>query len=294
MNSFTQKVLRVSFTMARSNAKFPGTNSNKLTVTGLRASAHIQAVARLQTQLALEVWGMRQEDMNALTVAWANPPFIFDNAVVVEANKTGRADGWVQVFKGTMIEAQPNYTDMPNVSFRCLATCGYFQKINAAAPTSFTGETDIHAIASDIVNAMGKPWSLTVAPGVSGVLSSPYLWGTLWDQLASACAAAHCDFFVNGDEILITEADKPRNSKAAVVLTKTTGLVGYPMFERSGLNVSALFDPAFLCGTAIEIKDGGVPGANGRWYPYSLIHDLNANMPDGGWFSHMQCLRVSL
>lgn len=291
MNSFTQKALRVKFVIARNNVKFPGTNSNTLTLTGMRTSARIDAVARLQTQAEVEVWGMAPADMNALTVAWVNPPFVFDNALIIEANSTGGPSGWVQVFKGTIIEAQPKYGDAPNVSFRCLATCGYFQKVNSASPTSFTGQTDIGAIAQALVHAMGPPWTLTIAPDVSGVLTNPYFWGSLWDQLASACGAAHCDFFVNSDEILITSANKPRSSKAAVLLTPETGLIGYPSFERSGLSVVARFDAAFLCGTALDIRNN-VPAANGRWYPIALSHLLEANKPDGAWFTQMQCLRV--
>lgn len=276
--------------LAGSNAVFPGTNSNTLTLENMRVSAKVQAVARLATQADIQIFGMKQIDMNALTVAWANPPVVLDHLVILEANNTGRADGWVQVFKGTIIEAQPDYRAAPDVSFSLQAVTGYFVKINPVAPTSYPFEVDIGVAAQDIIDRMGAPWTF-VDGGATGVLSNPYFSGTLWDQLAQACQAANADFYVQGDEIRVVSAGQPVESAPSVVLSPDSGLIGYPMFERSGLNVMALFDPAFLCGSALEIKSA-VPNASGRWFPYSIYHVLESRVLRGVWMSQLQCLRV--
>lgn len=290
--SFTAKQLRVTLILAGANSVFPGTNSNTLIIERLRVSAKVQAVARLATQCELRVYGMRQQDMNALTVCWANPPVILDHIVILEANNTGKSDGWVQVFKGTIVEAQPLYNAQPDVPFSITAVTGYWVKINPVAPSSYPGQTDIGGVAGDIVERMGAPWTLAVADGANDViLSSPYLCGTLWDQLAQACQAANCDYYIQGDEVLITPNGLPRSDVPAVVLSPVSGLIGYPQFERSGLNVSAYYDPAFQCGTALDINSA-VPNASGRWFPYAMAHDLEANMPGGRWFTNLQCLRV--
>jgi hypothetical protein len=290
VSSFTEKRLRVRLILAGANQVFPGTNDNTLELSDLRISAKVQAVARLATQADIRIYGMKSEDMNALTVAWANPPIVLDHLVILEANNTGRNDGWVQVFKGTITEAQPDYRAMPDVSFNLLAVTGYFVKINPASPTSYPEQVDIGVAAQDIIERMGAPWAY-VDGGATGVLSNAYFYGTLWDQLAQACAAANADFYVQGDEILITPQGQPRDSQPSVVLNKDSGLVGYPMFERSGLNVTALFDPAFLCGSALDVESA-VPNASGRWYPFSIYHNLESKMPRGAWFSQLQCLRV--
>jgi hypothetical protein len=290
---FTAKQLRVTLILAGANAVFPGTNSNTLIIDKLRVSARVQAVARLATQAELRIFGMRQADMNAASVTWANPPVILDHVVILEANNTGRDDGWVQVFKGTIVESQPDYRAQPDVPFSILAVTGYFMKVNPVPPSSWPGQTDIGALADDIVGRMGEPWTLTVADGANdSVISNPYLSGTLWDQLAQACQSANCDFYIQGDEILITPANLPRSSVPSVVLSRDSGLVGYPMFERAGLNVTAAFDPAFTCGSALDIESPQVANATGRWFPYSLNHSLESIVPGGDWFTNMQCLRV--
>lgn len=286
MTSFTQKRLRVTLVMAGANSVFPGTNSNTLVLENMRVSAKVQAVARLATQADIRIHGLKAADMNALTVAWANPPVVLDHLVILEADN---GDGYVQVFKGTITEAQPNYKGAPDVSFDLLAVTGYFHKINPAEPRSYPAAADIDTIVGGLAADMGFAYE---NGGAFGTLNEgAYFWGTLWDQLAQACQATNTDFYVFGDTILITEAGKPSKEQPAVLLNKDTGLIGYPCYERSGLLVAAIFDPAFLCGTPLEIQSA-VPSATGRWYPYSLLHVLESRTPRGQWLSQMQCLRV--
>lgn len=288
MNSFTQKKLRVTLIMSGANSVFPGTNSNTLTLENMRMSARVQQVARLATAAEIRIYGMKAADMDALTVAWANPPVVLDHLVILEADNGG---GYVQVFKGTITEAQPDYRSAPDVAFSLLAVTGYFQKINAAEPRSFPTAADIDTIAAGIVGEMGADWTFVNGGALGTLAEGAYFWGTLWDQLAQACEATNSDFYVFGDTVLITAGGQPANAEPSVMLSPDSGLIGYPCYERAGLLVMAIFDPAFTCGTAIEIK-GAIPSATGRWYPYTMTHNLESRMPRGQWATQMQCLRV--
>lgn len=286
MSSFRPKRLRVTFVMARADAIFPGTNSNTLTLDNMRISAKVQSVNRLSTQAELRIYGMKAADMDALSVNWARVPAIFNNLVIIEAD-SGR--GFSQVFKGTLIEAQPDYNGAPDVAFTALAMTGYFEKITPVAPMSLPAASDIDTIAAGIAADMGLTFH---NGGAFGTLAEgAYFWGTLYDQLAAACEATKTDFYIFGDTLLITPAGAPQSDVPAVRLTRESGLIGYPMFERSGLLISAMYDPAFLCGTAIEV-DGDVPAANGRWYPYRMLHVLDSLNPRGQWMTQMQCSPV--
>lgn len=285
MKSFTKKELRVTLIMAGTGSVFPGSNDNTLTLTGLRVSAKVQQVARLATHADIEIYGMLAEDMNALTVAWANPPVVLDHIVILEAND---GNGWVQVFSGTVTEAQPEYRAAPAVYFRVSAMCGYFQKINVAEPTSYSEQVDIGAVVTDLAAKMGFVYE---DGGADGVMNSPYFAGTLWDQLVSACEAANADFYITGKTILVTKAGLPRDKAPALVLNARSGLIGYPMYERAGLNVACIFNPALACGVPLDLESD-VPNATGRWYPFAMLHELESVTPKGAWASYLQCLRV--
>lgn len=286
MNSFREKRLRVTLVMAGANSVFPGTNSNTLTLENMRISAKVQSVNRLSTQVELRIFGMRPVDMDALTIAWSQAPIVLDNLVILEADS---GLGYSQVFKGTIIEAQPDYNAAPDVCFCVMAMTGYYQKITPAEPTSYQAAADIDTIAAAFADQMGLNF---INGGALGTLAEgAYFWGSLYDQLAQACEATKTDFYIFGDTLLITAAGQPQRDLPAVELSPQSGLVGYPMFERSGLLVSAIFDPAFLCGTPIEVR-GDVPAANGRWYPYRMLHILDAFNPRGQWLTQMQCTKV--
>lgn len=292
VNSFTNKQLRVTLILSGTNQVFPGTNSNTLVLNGLRVSARVKTVARMATQANIRIWGMLPADMNALTVAWANPPVVLDHLVMVEAkdNDDPNPDrGWTQVFKGTIIEGQPEYRAAPQAYFQLLAVVGYFKRIEAAPATSYPTAVDADVAAFGIIDRMG--FQAVIAGNVNAVLTNPYFNGTLWDQLQQVCAAAGADFYTLGDTILVTASGQPRQDQPAVVLNPQSGLVGYPVYERAGLNVDALFSPAFLCGTPIELTSS-VPSATGRWYPFAIEHTLESLMPKGKWISQLQCLRV--
>lgn len=289
LNSFTSKQLRVTLVLAGTNQVFPGTNSNTLVLTGLRMSAKAKTVARLTTNLDLRIWGMLPTDMNALSVIWINPPVIFDHVVILEADA---GDGFVQVFKGTIREAQPQYGAAPDVYFALQATQGYYKQIDVqfSEPTSYPESVPADLAILDLIVRMGFHGEVSGDVGAV-TLTNPYWSGTLYDQFVKACQAAGADFYFLGDTVLVTASGQPRQNQPAVVLNPESGLVGYPVYERDGLNVEALFNPALLCGTPIELTSS-VPNATGRWYPYAIEHKLDCLMPKGKWHSYLKCLRV--
>lgn len=289
MNSFTQKKIRVTFILAGTNQVFAGTNNNTLVLTDLRTSAKVTQVARLATQAELRVYGMTAADMAALTIVWANPPLIFDHLVTIEADD---GNGYVQVFKGMIVEAQPEFRAAPEVYFSVLGVTGYATRVDAAlaTPTSFPDSVSADVAIATLIDRMGFTAEITGEVGAV-TLTNPYFSGSLWDQFTKACQSAGADFYLQGDVILVTASGKPRNVQPSVLLTPESGLIGYPVYDRAGLNIDAVFNPAFLCGTPIELRSS-VPSATGRWYPYKLVHHIEAQLPGGDWRTQLVCIRA--
>lgn len=291
-NSYTAKRLRATFILLGEGAVFAGTNSNTLTVTGLRMSATVQASSRLAAQMSLRVFGMKREDMDAISVAWANPPIVLDHTVLLEANN---GEGFSKVFSGTIIEAQPQYGAQPDVYMSITAKTGYFNQIQPAEPTSYTETVDIGLVAGDLAARMrtsaGEPFAF-VNGGANGILAGPpYLHGTLVDQLDTACQMAGCDYYIANDTVTITPRGQPiEGIPPSVKLTKDTGLIQSPSYGNGGLNVQAFYNPAFDNGVPIDIESI-VPQATGRWFPFSMTHSLEQLVPNGRWETNMICSR---
>jgi hypothetical protein len=285
--SFREKLIRVTFILASKGATFPGTQSNQLVIQGLRTSAKVTTVNRQSTLSALSIWGMRMEDMNALTVAWSAPGSLtLNNSLIIEA---GTRDKFSEVFRGTIFEAQPNYDSAPEVTFDAQAMGGYFAAIDVFPDTSWSGSVSIVDMARKIL--AGTTFNV-VDGGAEGTLTNPKFTGSRWQQLGIACESTQTDWYVVGNDVVLCPFNKPKTDVPALVLSPNTGLIGYPRLERAGLVVKSLFDPALTCGTPIEIRNSIVPYANGRWFPQKVEHMLEANLPNGKWESESYCLRV--
>lgn len=289
MSSFTQKKLKAVIILADdSTTVFTGTGSNTLVVEDLRMAASVTHVARQATQMVLNIWGMLETDMDALTVAFQTFGALRQNKVELYADN---GDGYRLVFIGNIIEAQPDFRRVPDVCFQILGMVGYYESINVAQPLSFQGAVDIDVLGRYFAEQLDMSY---VNVGAKAVLTDPYFPSSVFDQLRQVAQAANIDFYFQGRNLVFAPLLQEQASQPAVILSPTSGLLGYPMYTRQGLIVTAIYDPVFQCASMIEIQDSGVKGANGRWYPFSMELELTSNLPGGKWDATMQCNKAGL
>jgi hypothetical protein len=288
--SYSSKQLRSTLILPESN--FPGTSSNTLTLTGYRALATIQGAANYPYSLDLTIFGMQQPDMNAVTILWsaATPTAVNARALVqVEASPDGVT--WTQVFEGTFTEAQPDYSNPPDIGLRAQAYTGNGMQIQIAPASSYRGSFPIAQIAQNLATAMGFTLENN---GVTGNLSNPYYPGTYMDQFRALCRHANLDFYFDGNATLaICPSNASRSGKPVPVFSPTSGLIGFPTIQRYGIHVDTIFTPALTLGGNIQISGSIVPSANGIWLPKVATHTLASLQPDGPWFSSLDCYRPS-
>lgn len=282
--TFTVKQLRFTFTLSN-NATFPGTNSNVLTVTGLRASATVQGSGLPAFPSAeFSIFGMKQTDMVALTALQFQPLAMLRNTVQCEANS---GQGWTTVFIGQIVQAGPDWSQKPDVPLNVSARLLAFESLNPVAATSYTGPTSVATIVSTLAAQMGKAFFNN---GVSTQLSSPYYPGTLANQLKKVARDAGIDIYNDpgSNAIEICPKGVPR-AVASFNLSPGSGLVGQPQldYNRGFVNVRAYFNPAFRFGGPLTVSGSDVPTANGSWCIGTITNALSSLMPGGPWFSEM-------
>lgn len=279
--TFTLKDLRFTFTLP--NATFTGTNSNTLTVNGLRATASIKAAGfPAFPEAEFSVYGLLQADMISLTALAFQPDAMLRATVMVEASSGG---GWSVVFLGQIITAGPDYREAPAVKLMITARALGYESLAPADATSYTGPTDVALICANLVARMSRSFENN---GVQLTLNSPYFSGTLAQQLRTVQQHANIDVYMDGDAIAICPKGKPRQT-FAFVLSPTSGLVGYPVldYQRGYVLAKAIFNPGFRFGGPIIVQDSLVKNANGSWIIGVLSHNLESLMPGGAWFSEM-------
>lgn len=286
MPSYTRKQMRATLILADgNNTKFPGTNNNTLILAGLRMSATSLQAASLSTNMDLKIYGMRPQDMNALTVTFfGSTGAIPRNAVIVETND---GTGWTQFFSGTIMQAQPEYRGSPDAYFHLQARVGYDVQVASAKPLSYPGDANAADIVETIAGLMGFAFK---NHGVTAqIAKGAYFPGTLYDQLTAVCTAARIVFFVHNNQIDIMPINAGTDNPE-VILAPTSGLVNYPVIEQGGLILNVLYNPAIQGGTRLVVKNTDIPAANANWNPIQLLHALESELPGGAWFSEIHCV----
>lgn len=279
--SFTKKRLRFTFTLSNSSL-FEGTNSNTLVIEGLRAIVNVKSAGfPIAPTAQAQVFGVRESDMNALTMLAWKPLGLQRNTMKIEANN---GDGWVAVFSGQIIESGPDYDGAPDACLRVQAVSLYYERLAPAPPSSYTGAVQVATIVEDFALAMGYVFENN---DVQAVLQSPYIPNTLAEQLRTVCDQAGVDLYIDGDVIAITPKGQPRQGQQ-VELNAQSGLLGYPKIDKVGITLQCLYNPGLRFGGPVNVTSD-VPKANGSWYIYALEHYLSVENPGGPWFSLLGC-----
>jgi hypothetical protein len=284
VKSFTRKQLRVTFILA-GNVVFQGTNSNTLILSGLRCIVNVKCAGAFQYSTAsVQVFGMRQSDMNALTMLGWQRDAVQRNRIIIEAND---GSGWLNVFSGTIYEAGPDYSCPPDALLRVEANSLFVESLIPATPSSYPGTVDVATIVSNIAAAMSRTFENN---GVDVQLHSPYLPNTLPEQLRTVCEQAGIDFYDDstGGILAITPRGQPRRTPL-VHINPSSGLITQPTVDAAGIQLVTLYNPGYRFGGPVSIENTNIPKANGKWFIYALDHCLESEMPGGSWISHLSC-----
>jgi len=281
---FKRKRIEVTFELGKGS--FGESGFNSVAVSGTRCSVTVvRGGGSAFSLLDLRIWGLKLSTMNELVTVGAPQYRTRKNKVTIKA---GEEDGPLSVvFSGTIITAWVNSSGMPDVCLEVSANAAQFEAMKRVPGLSVKGGASAEVLLQQIASQIGYSLQFT---GSSPVLSDPHIDGTAVMQIEQICDAAGLNFVLENDVLAVY----PRNGfrgGIAIPVNKDTGMVGYPGFTQQGISVTTLFNPEIVFMGRIQVTSALTP-VNGVWVPYSMVHELDAEMPDGKWFSHMECLHV--
>lgn len=278
VDSLVKRRLRVVLTLAN-QVTYQGTNANVLTIEGLRTIVRTKYAGSVAPEASVEIYGMKQDDMNSLTMLAWKQLSIQRNTIQIFALDAG---AWYEVFHGDILDSVPDYDSAPDVCLRLSAISLLFDSLAKANPTSYKGSV----AAADVIEKLAGSINYTFEnQGVTAQLSNPYYAGTVVDQIKTAAKAADCDLMIDGTCVAISLRAQPRDLPT-VVISPSTGLVSYPTIDNQGIRLRSLWVPGFRIGAPVRVISD-VPKANGDWRIYSLSFILESERPDGQWFADM-------
>jgi hypothetical protein len=266
------------------------------------------------SHLDLTVSGMTLSNMNALTTLGLNVSAVRKNTVTVEAGDV--PTGLATVFQGQIREAWADFSGMPNVVFRVQADGAGLETVKPIPPTTFNGLTDVVTILRGL--ATQAKWGFQ-NDGVTAHLIDPYLPGTIYDQMRTVVEHTGINMLPGPPTMVIWPKGGARGGSVPIV-SPDTGLIGYPTFTQSAIQLTTLFNPGIGFGQKIQVKSsvkipnqflrpsgsglsaqanpelntpsaatvaGRPMASDGMWQVISLSHTLESETPSGQWHSRI-------
>jgi hypothetical protein len=276
---------QITITIQLGKGVFGESGFDTVTLSGYRCSVGIDRAAMpFMGSASARVYGMPISVMNQLSTL-GNPPFTAGRVNQITITAGDAKAGMFQIFQGIISNGYQDYDGMPVVCFVIEAIPGGVDFLKAASPTSFPGSPDVATILKGLAARFTPPLAFQNY-GVSVQLNTPYLSGTLVDQVRAAIRAAN----ITGEIYNGTLSIWPRNGSRPgnnTVISAATDLVGYPSFNGVQImSMRTLFNPTLDFGQPVNLKSS-LSNASGTWYVNMLSHIVESLTPGGAWFSEV-------
>ena len=267
---------------------FSNTGDNTVVVEGLRSVADIdKAGGNQMSRVTVKIYGMALEAMNKLTMLSWLPMSINKNTLQIDAIE---GDVVTRVFDGTIANAWPDLQAEPDVCLHVEAQAGLHDQVKPVPPTTYKGDVDVVELLEDLT---GKVDCTLENNGVEGVfLTNPYLPNTYMEQIKAVVEAANIDWFFDPPVLAICPKGMPRAGEAPLI-SPETGMVGYPVWDNTGITFKTLFNPAIVFGGSVKIESM-VTQAAGEKVVQMVKHNLSSQVSGGPWFTTIKCTESGL
>ena len=287
--SFVRRRIDVMFTLGAGSAASPGPGNpgDTVTVRGLRVSAQVSKVGgQSQGELALRVYGMSESTMNKFSAVGGLPVRV-QTGNVVTVLVGDDVHGMSVVYQGTIGAAFIDFNSSPAVAFVVTGLAALQQAIVPVPATSYRGGADVAGIMAKLAKDMGFKFE---NGGVRGItLADPYFPGTAYEQAERCARDAGIHMFVDDGTLAIWPEGGARGGSIPLI-SPQTGMRGYPTMANLGPVLEALYNPSIRYGAQIKIESRVRP-ACGTWQVIRLQHNLESEVQDGAWFSHIETAR---
>ena len=271
---------------------------NTVTLSGYRTSVRIQNSGTPTGSTAeVSIYGLPLTLINQLSTLGMAFNLIPKNTLVISAGDP--VSGLAVVFWGTIIQAYPDFSAMPDVAFHFECNSYTGGAVTNVPPSSYTGPTDVATIMSSLASQMGYQFENS---GVNVKLPAPYLPGSAgsqWQKIRDD-AGINADIIPGSPNptLAIWPMNGSRNVAGAIPVISPpdpeTGelqganasvMVGYPSFTPQGVIVKTVFNRGINFGGKFQVAGSQLTPANNTWVVHKLDHALDSLMPKGEWLS---------
>ena len=276
--SFTRKQIRVGMALYKDEQK------RTLVYEGIETHVQIEKPGEPdQNKATVEMYNLSMDAMRDMTTLSFRPLQTKKNLIVIFAGD--ETNGMSQCFAGEIDTAYADFSGAPTIKMHIEAAAGSYPSLKASPPIAVKGAQSAASLIEQFAKESGYSF---LNNGVTASVKNAVLNGSPIQKARTVAGMVGCELLIDDNVVKIQPFDKGLDEGNAVLMSKDSGMLGYPTFTSEGSSLKCLYNPDLQLGGMIEV-DTVVPGAKGSWKITKLSHSLVANAVSAGdWFSSIE------
>lgn len=276
--SFSKKQIRIGMALYKDEQK------RTLVYEGVETHVQIEKPGEPdQNKATVEMYNLSMDAMRDMTTLSFRPLQTKKNLIVIFAGD--ETEGMSQCFAGEIDTAYADFSGAPTIKMHIEAAAGSYPSLKASPPIAVKGSQSAASLIEQFAKESGYTFRNN---GVSASVKNAVLNGSPVQKMRAVAGMVGCELLIDDNVVKIQPYDKGLDEGNAVLMSKDSGMLGYPTFTSEGISLKCLYNPDLQLGGMIEV-DTVVPGAKGTWKITKLSHSLVANaISPGDWFSSIE------
>ena len=275
---FSVKTVRITIQLRKGEFDNGG---NTVIIEGLPVSVTVtKQGGEAKNKASVTVDNLKLETATQLTTLAFKRLETYNNVIQIDAGSQGAELS--TIFIGEITSAVPVMSDS-KLSLKIEALAGYYPALIPSTPTSVQENTTVEKLMKQFADEAGYNFE---NKGITASVANSVFIGSPVEKAKTLARQADVDLLIDDNKFTIQPFEAPKDGQIPL-LSKNTGLIGYPSFSNEGINCKSVFNDKLKVGSYFKLESV-LPHASGEWQITKVEHRLEAYTPNSGtWESNV-------
>ena len=269
---FSVKTVRITIQLRKGEFDNGG---NTVIIEGLPVSVTVtKQGGEAKNKASVTVDNLKLETATQLTTLAFKRLETYNNVIQIDAGSQGAELS--TIFIGEITSAVPVMSDS-KLSLKIEALAGYYPALIPSTPTSVQENTTVEKLMKQFADEAGYSFE---NKGITASIANSVFVGSPVEKAKTLARQADVDLLIDDNKFTIQPFEAPKEGQIPL-LSKGTGLIGYPSFSNEGINCKSVFNDKLKVGSYFKLESV-LPHASGEWQITKVEHRLEAYTPNSG------------
>lgn len=269
---FSVKTVRITIQLRKGEFDNGG---NTVIIEGLPVSVTVtKQGGEAKNKASVTVDNLKLETATQLTTLAFKRLETYNNVIQIDAGSQGAELS--TIFIGEITSAVPVMGN-DKLSLKIEALAGYYPALIPSTPTSVQENTTVEKLMKQFADEAGYSFE---NKGITASIANSVFIGSPIEKAKTLARQADVDLLIDDNKFTIQPFEAPKDGQIPL-LSKNTGLIGYPSFSNEGINCKSVFNDKLKVGSYFKLESV-LPHASGEWQITKVEHRLEAYTPNSG------------